>query len=277
MTFECADSCRVTNDTAIASACDAGADEDVDLALEDFSGWRAGLPPPQSQKASRSYTIFAALQRFASVGCGVSSLPQVVVLHIVGAGSVEAAGGFKGTAAMFRPLVDLLRRRHGWRGELQLLLVGPEIDPRLDDRLVHREQAVCACMAVAYRHGAYSGEEVSIFGRPLAVFLFNAGVWGYDSWLPTLHVLASLEGVPAVVTSYNWHEADDDQGVLENIFPAEAWRWEPEANPFASMCTTQAVAPPCRERQDNGYWQTVCNALKTPRDLLSQDRHTSTT
>lgn len=62
---------------------------------------------------------------------------------------------------------------------------------------------------------------------PHALFLFNAGLWGYDDWLPTLnHVFFSPAsrrpgclslGTAMVVTSYCEEEADDDMETIEKL------------------------------------------------------------
>lgn len=63
------------------------------------------------------------------------------------------------------------------------------------------------------------------FMTPNALFLFNAGIWGYDDWIPTLeHVLLKSlnrsewpSQVAMVVTSYCAEEADDDMETIEKV------------------------------------------------------------
>lgn len=82
----------------------------------------------------------------------------------------------------------------------------------------------------------------SLFPPPDALFLFNAGLWGYDDWIPTIEhvfVLADnadlscdespkklrtlsktgLAGV--IVTSYCAEEADDDMETIERLLVLE--------------------------------------------------------
>ncbi|CBJ30260.1 conserved unknown protein [Ectocarpus siliculosus] len=99
-----------------------------------------------------------------------------------------------------------------------------------------------------YNSGLY--HDVSgLFATPDALFLFNAGLWGYDDWEPTLeHILgcdraacpsdhvgnrqaspppipATKSGprnaVPVVVTSYCSEEASDDMETLERVLLGE--------------------------------------------------------
>lgn len=105
-------------------------------------------------------------------------------------------------------------------------------------------------MAVTLQFNAGLYHDVSgLFAPADALFLFNAGLWGYDDWLPTLeHVLGrgvsstadgmqssqsersrdesasrttrnTLAGV--VVTSYCTEEAEDDMETLERLLLCE--------------------------------------------------------
>lgn len=101
-------------------------------------------------------------------------------------------------------------------------------------------------MTVTFRYdaGLYH-EGCGIFVAPNAMFLFNAGLWGYDDWLPTLeHIFGCgadysadvgsrvdtsgpsgqatrpmkntlLAGI--VVTSYCAEEAEDDMDTVERV------------------------------------------------------------
>jgi len=92
------------------------------------------------------------------------------------------------------------------------------------------------------------------FGAPLFAFLFNAGIWGYDSWLPTLQLLHK-RNVVTCVTSYNHLEAEHDQEVIVEESGVDfRWLWGPEPNPFASLLHR----PSGIEGQtcaDNAQWQ----------------------
>ena len=55
-------------------------------------------------------------------------------------------------------------------------------------------------------------------GLPAAIFCFDAGIWGYESWRPALRFGAAVLRRPVVVTSYNGFEAEDDADVIEDEF-----------------------------------------------------------
>jgi len=53
---------------------------------------------------------------------------------------------------------------------------------------------------------------------PDLIIAFNAGVWGYDSWKPTMERLVGLQkSIPFVVTAYTLQEAEDDYETIKDI------------------------------------------------------------
>ncbi|CAM9221201.1 unnamed protein product, partial [Laminaria digitata] len=95
----------------------------------------------------------------------------------------------------------------------------------------------------------------SLFRAPDVLFLFNAGLWGYDDWVPTLeHVL----GWVAVVTSYCEEEADDDMETVERVILQVEWLWKPEVNPHRSLVPRHAAcAVEGRVLFENQMWQAI--------------------
>lgn len=58
--------------------------------------------------------------------------------------------------------------------------------------------------------------------RPDLVLCFNAGVWGYESWIPTLsHIFNTVpihkQGIVLLVTSYSVEEGEDDYDAIISI------------------------------------------------------------
>ena len=68
---------------------------------------------------------------------------------------------------------------------------------------------------------------------PHLAVAFNAGLWGYDSWEPTVRRLYGA-GVPVVVTAYHPKEAEEDAEMLEE-WGVSRWQWRPELNPWRSL------------------------------------------
>lgn len=120
----------------------------------------------------------------------------------------------------------------------------------------------------------------NIEGTPIAdiAIAFNAGIWGYDSWKPTV---VSLINTPSpvtgngktlfVITSYTMEECEDDADVIADvvkdviskqlsphattnlIIARQLWI---EDNPFSSRVERQTEsAPPGRKYFENSAWQ----------------------
>jgi len=105
---------------------------------------------------------------------------------------------------------------------------------------------------------------------------FNAGVWGYDSWKPTIVSMVDKKSngyreigkTLFVITAYTVEECEDDAEVVTEVMKdvATEWSlspcaiarqlWAPEANPFSSRLERiTASAPPGRNYYENGAWQ----------------------
>eukprot|EP00557_Chaetoceros_sp_GSL56_P005528 CAMPEP_0176493452 /NCGR_PEP_ID=MMETSP0200_2-20121128/9556_1 /TAXON_ID=947934 /ORGANISM="Chaetoceros sp., Strain GSL56" /LENGTH=579 /DNA_ID=CAMNT_0017891115 /DNA_START=66 /DNA_END=1802 /DNA_ORIENTATION=- len=88
---------------------------------------------------------------------------------------------------------------------------------------------------------------------PNLIIAYNAGIWGYTDWHPTLRSLYNLKRrIPFVITAYTIYEAEDDAQVLDEVLLQEELNvsenagssssssnasrciWSPELNPYAS-------------------------------------------
>lgn len=97
----------------------------------------------------------------------------------------------------------------------------------------------------------------SLLPPPDALFLFNAGLWGYDDWIPTLeHVFVVAKKADAsrdehprisrtqltnqlagvIVTSYCAEEADDDMETIERLLVLETGNTEVGEGLSAQEC-----------------------------------------
>lgn len=207
-----------------------------------------------SPKYSRSLTIWSALQRLGLLE-RVGDSP--LTLHIVGA-DMQEGGTVDATFAVFEPLCQLLGRA-GCR-QATLVLCGPNLAPRLLGS-EHTRDVGEVRLAIAYRGGLYhdmwvDGGAPGVL-RPDAAFCFNAGVWGYPQWVPTLELLVSELRVPVVVTAYNSTEAEDDADVFAELSKPCAVAWGPQANPFGSHHVCESKAVPGLLKAENSFWQ--CN------------------
>ena len=116
--------------------------------------------------------------------------------------------------------------------------------------------------------------------QPLFVMMFNAGIWGYSAWVPTLLFLkdlslqfeeARLKCPVCLVTAYTLLEAEEDFDEIVRVLApiselAEAtelaprqslvWRWECELNPQRGSTAISKQTQPHSDSiyLDNQYW-----------------------
>jgi hypothetical protein len=120
------------------------------------------------------------------------------------------------------------------------------------------------------RHGHYH--------YPSMIIAYNAGIWGYTDWHPTLKSLCNMNimtrPVPFVITAYTIYEAEDDAQVLDEVLQEE-WKastshngimiptamdaksrclWSAELNPYASRVVRETKSSD-NIYHENGAWQ----------------------
>ncbi|CAM9665498.1 unnamed protein product, partial [Scytosiphon promiscuus] len=178
------------------------------------------------------------------------------------------------TRAMFADLFQRLGQDEHVQ-DLDLLFCGPNISSHLHNTLHsfphhYRQQSIspppkgALKVKLRYNSGLYH-DITGQFAAADALFLFNAGLWGYDDWEPTLeHVLGSPP--PAlVVTSYCPEEASDDMETIQRVMLGAStrvdrldWLWEPEVNPHRSLVPRQTeCGVEGRVLFENQSWQAV--------------------
>lgn len=175
----------------------------------------------KTQMSSWAETLSAAVQRLGLIG------KEALTVHVIGADATEWES------------LDALRRLPARVG-----FFGPSIPAETSPRRVGE-----AC--VSFTRGLYHECEVDV---PTLVVAFNAGLWGYPDWKPTLQLLANQSRrVLFVVTSYTLHEAEDDEDVLEQF--AAQQLWPPQENPCRSRVKRPTVDNKGRDYYENYAWQ----------------------
>lgn len=164
-------------------------------------------------------------------------------------------------------------------GHLALYLVGPHMP--IDDsngskvstfEFSYQSVSVLVHFEHALFHECSLGKKDA---RLDAVFALNAGIWGYESWLPTLDILFfdKYAGVKIVITSYTMEESEDDYDRMAAYFEETKkkrgienkmkliWEWDCEKNPNGSKTDLKRQT---RSTEDNlplqayyasGFWQ----------------------
>lgn len=146
-------------------------------------------------------------------------------------------------------------------------------------------------VTLQYNTGLYHNVSVELNADPDVLFLFNAGLWGYDDWIPTLkHLLVGTTATrpptwsrlaAVVITSYCAEEAEDDMDTVERLLSnvgdkggshgsadldeqdldttgTVEWLWRPEVNPHRSLVERKsACADEGRKLFENHSWQAI--------------------
>ena len=202
--------------------------------------------------------------------------PGTLVIEIVGADGVECssedsvrkavfpfvrwvdkalrAGSFSSSVTGFTSLVILMTGPcipNAVVGKEMSLLPDSLSSSGLLEATVKFEQREC--------HETKESLEVDLF------IAFNAGVWGYDSWRPTIaHMCQPGRRTLFVITAYTIEESEDDAEVIAEVVqemadPSARGRqlWPPERCPFSSKVERPtSSAPAGRTYYQNGAWQT---------------------
>jgi len=149
-------------------------------------------------------------------------------------------------------------------------IVGREIDLLPSSTTAESIGGLVSAKAI-FNQREYHEQSTDILAPDLAI-AYNAGVWGYDSWKPTLSFMCHNSGsydvtyacTPFVITAYTIEECEDDAEVISEVAEeAGAKRnmilahqlWAPESNPFSSRIERQTVSVPGRKYFENSAWQ----------------------
>ena len=251
-------------------------------APEDASEWASAHPALRHaayelRAESRARTIHLALQKLDLLAASQTTLR----IHVLGANFRESAD----PALAFAPLVALLEGSDV--EHLELLLCGPNCcleEPEADaaakpsapaaaarepwwrSLFMSRLRAALPPPAPApapprvrlhVERSTQLYHEMDGAGRCDLAVAFNAGLWCYESWAPTVRV-ATAGAAPLLVTSYNETEAAADEEMLAGLDGVE-WLWTREPNPHASPVAEQRV-PGTTPQYENHVTQCVCGA-----------------
>lgn len=213
-----------------------------------------------SARFSRSATLAEALRRLDII----RGSSQDLHIHVVGCDAVEC----NAIESTFGPIVRWLGNYVECPGTLHFDLIGPNI-PSQVCTTVHNLMPKSSRTAVTRMRSATAQchsclyHELQSDDPPDLVVAFNAGIWGYDDWIPCLDfILSRGQTIPFVATAYTTEEAEDDYDVIEahitkrGINSSERSEWPAEANPFGSQLLREtASAVVGREYRENAAWQ----------------------
>jgi hypothetical protein len=232
---------------------------------------------------TRSATLAQALTRLESMNLLLASASTLqnsnsnsntLCIHIVGVDHVECESPAR-LQTLFRPLIRWLSN---WKKfpvtHVELVLIGRDLNPQACANPVDLlfpatpnniststiQTAIAVCHTGVYHEwlaSTSSNNGTSTSQPPHFVIAFNAGIWGYHEWKPTLEYLNARETIatPMVITAYTLPESQEDHAVLldELLLPPSKCLWEPEPNPFGS--NVKAPHSSNSEYRENAAWQ----------------------
>ena len=166
--------------------------------------------------------------------------------------------------------------------------------------------SVCAHRHCSLYHDYWKdrGTLIDVETVPDIVLMINAGIWGYQSWLPTLNTFADIarisSSVPSssndhtnrinnggtlfVASAYTLQEAEDDEDTIRTHYTTTQrlisssttvnWLWEAELCPFRSTKQLQRTSQVSgRQYYSNHAWQ--CFQFEKVAPLLASSSSSS--
>jgi hypothetical protein len=228
-----------------------------------------------SSDESQARSVVSALERLYFDG----AYSDGVNIHILGADEVELPSLKESDISnKWFQLFDHVQSHGGT--SLTMLFLGPNMRKFQDNAqigLSHQGLSVkIEAMSGCYHECMAS----SSFKAPLLAVAYNAGLWGYDSWLPTLTAIftkwqQNRAHNYLLITSYTHAESEDDYDTMQTAFDAIGgtssqqqrsvlqWHWDCEHNPHHSTeDLNRKGSPDGSAYKENQYWQ--CVSVETP-------------
>jgi hypothetical protein len=231
-----------------------------------LSAFRKNTAKAQTATAhlSRAATIAHALVRL-----DVLRSQETLSVHVVGCDAVECATD-ETVRLYFGPLARWLAVAAEAPKHLELHLIGPNIPIEASQRKPMQllSSAVSSSRPTRLKSAKVSShlavyDDYECNTRADLIVCFNAGIWGYTEWKPTLHALAlRKQNIPFIATAYTLLEAEDDEDTILDVLKelgiekSVASLWDPEMNPFGSKQPREtATAKVGQEYRENAAWQ----------------------
>ena len=199
--------------------------------FESSSGLKEPTLASTSRSLSRCMTALSAISKLS-----ILNEKNELTLALLGVDDVEMMD----VEGIFGPLFEGLHRKYCLE-RLNLQLVGPNIPLKCVgiSKFIYNGALEVMCDASTELYHDFIKRGEGKLSPHLAV-LFNAGLWGYESWTPTIQSLADC-GIPVLVTSYTLAECRADMDRVEEILGEEniRWHWLPSPNEHAGSVDMQ--------------------------------------
>ena len=229
---------------------------------------------------SRALTAIAAMQRLgiteekaSRATSSPSGTNTEFCIHLLGCDVIGEGATAKDTVQTFSPMfLELVKHFEARAIEITLLLNGVNFNMEEQSLSVSEGLKGIDKLTLVYCPGLYHESQLAKSYPPDILLAFNAGIWGYDDWLPTLRYIlksdtSNLNRVPLVITSYNRLEAEDDEDVLLKLLKSsgageEADKlavdkhcvWGTEKNQHPDESSRRKSTHEGELLTDNAYW-----------------------
>jgi hypothetical protein len=203
---------------------------------------------------------------------------KTIDIHVLGADEVELLTLDRG--AFCSKWNRLFRRIAEFQiTTLRFLFIGPNMTLAMHEKkVVYDSEVICVEGRAILRVEVEASCELYHEYRckpssknPFLVIAYNAGIWGYDSWLPSLHSLFSGWGDGNsgyfVVTSYTREESEDDYDTIRAYYDeirlssTLRWVWDCEENEHKCSQELKRVSLDVsgghRAYYENNFWQCI--------------------
>ena len=210
-----------------------------------------------SDKLTYAMTTFMSILRLGVL----DGRPEELEVHIIGADWKEGRSKEQ-SMDVFRDLLVILGQI-GFVKRVHITLVGPHIEVKMagtsHKNLKVSDDPSVPTLSLTYSDTLYHKFNTQKTTRePHLVCAYNAGIWVFDEWTPTvLHVYRNMS-CPLVITSYNLHESVEDRLTMEEIgVKPEHWCWKPELNVFRSLNSKKKTDKSVSDVSPNKAWQCI--------------------
>ena len=234
----------------------------------------------QARDWSRSYTIFEGMRRHGLV-LSSSVTKKSFCIHVVGTDAVEG-DSVEAMISVFKPLCSLLSgsiqndktsSKTAYRN-LTVVLNGMDLllpqSIKTSSTNSWKGMVHDISLELVWCPGEYTQQLLENgIQKPQMIICFNAGLWGYDTWKPTLFWVIK-NGYPLIITSYTWKESEDDEEVINEVLnevmnamletkdhsSGSKWCWKAERNPYGSTVKKQSYHEN-EYLRDNSWWMST--------------------
>ena len=245
-----------------------------------------------SEAVLRLWPLISFRRRMRVMGSGEQKSSKTLTIHILGCDRVECSseetlrksvGPFARwmSAVLQSGVLSAMQTSSIEIDSLVIEISGPNVPDWILCREINllsssSESGGLVSATAVFRQREYHENMDEAGVTPDLAIAFNAGLWGYDSWKPTLSCMCNSLGNGSytctlfVITAYTIEECEDDAEVVSEVAEEVVAKrmhsskhdnailahqlWAPEPNPFSSRIERKTASVP-RKYYENKAWQ----------------------